>query len=177
MNQAGPTVTLGIDGHHPALDTQSWAAPGSCLIGRVHLAAGSSVWYNSVLRADNEAITVGENTNIQDGCVLHADPGFPITLGRGITVGHRAILHGCTVEDDCLIGMGAIVLNGAVIGSGTLVAAGTVILEGSKIPPGSLVAGVPGKVRRDAGDQEKTHIHVAADTYVSNAARHRGALD
>lgn len=176
MNASAPTVVLGIDGQEPDLDADSWAAPGSCLIGRVRLAPQSSVWYGAVLRADNETIRVGTATNIQDGCVVHADPGFPATLGSGVTVGHRAVLHGCTVEDDCLIGMGAVVLNGAVIGAGSLLAAGTVVLEGTRIPPGSLVAGIPGKVRREITDEEKARIRLAASNYTGNAARHRAAL-
>lgn len=176
MDAAAPTVVLGIDGHEPHLDATAWAAPGSCLIGRVHLASEASVWYGTVLRADNETIRVGAGTNIQDGCVLHADPGFPVTLGGGVTVGHRAVLHGCTVEDDCLIGMSAVVLNGAVIGAGSLLAAGTVVLEGTKIPPGSLVAGIPGKVKREITGEERSRIRFAAQNYTGNAARHRAAL-
>jgi carbonic anhydrase/acetyltransferase-like protein (isoleucine patch superfamily) len=177
MNASAPTVVLGIDGQQPDLDTDAWAAPGSCLIGGVYLASKASVWYGAVLRADNETIRVGTGTNIQDGCVLHADPGFPASLGTGVTVGHRAVLHGCTVENDCLIGMGAVVLNGAVIGAGSLLAAGTVVLEGATILPGSLVAGIPGKVRREVTDEEKTRIRLAASRYMDNATRHRLALN
>ncbi|MFR9729856.1 gamma carbonic anhydrase family protein [Saccharopolyspora sp. MS10] len=180
MNAPNPTAdqvrTIAIDGHHPQLAEGAWAAPGATLIGRVHLGADANVWYGAVLRGDNEHITIGAATNVQDGCVVHADPGFPATLGRDITVGHRAVLHGCTIGDGTLIGMGAVVLNGAVIGEGCLVAAGAVVLEGAEIPPGSLVAGTPGKVRRDLTDEERTVLGLSAQNYVTNAARHRDAL-
>lgn len=176
MDASTPKLVLGLDDWQPDMDDSAWAAPGSYLIGAVQLAADVSVWYGAVLRADNETIRVGAGSNIQDGCVVHADPGFPAVLGSGVTVGHRAVLHGCTVEDGCLIGMGAVVLNGAVIGGGSLLAAGTVVREGAKIPPGSLVAGVPGKVRREVTDEEKTRIRLAARRYVANADRHRTAL-
>lgn len=176
MNASAPTVVLGLDGQEPTLDADAWTAPGSCLVGNIHLGPKASVWYGAVLRADNDTIRVGAGTNIQDGCVVHADPGFPVSLGSGVTVGHRAVLHGCTVEDDCLIGMGATVLNAAVIGTGSLLAAGTVVLEGMTVPPGSLVAGVPGKVRRAITDEEKARIRLAARNYTGNAARHRLAL-
>jgi carbonic anhydrase/acetyltransferase-like protein (isoleucine patch superfamily) len=176
MSAAAPSLVLGIDGHEPDLDPQAWAAPGSSLIGRVRLAAGASVWYGAVLRGDNETITVGANSNIQDGCVVHADPGFPATIGREVTVGHRAVLHGCTVADESLIGMGAVLLNGSTIGQGCLLAAGTVVLEGAEIPPGSLVAGIPGRVRRELTDDERAMLRTSAQSYTSNAARHRQAL-
>jgi carbonic anhydrase/acetyltransferase-like protein (isoleucine patch superfamily) len=176
MNAAAPNLVLGIDGHEPDLDPQAWAAPGSSLIGRVRLAAGASVWYAAVLRGDNETITVGANSNVQDGCVVHADPGFPATIGREVTVGHRAVLHGCTVADESLIGMGAVLLNGSAIGQGCLLAAGTVVLEGTEIPPGSLVAGIPGRVRRELTDDERAMLRASAQEYTRNAARHRQAL-
>jgi carbonic anhydrase/acetyltransferase-like protein (isoleucine patch superfamily) len=142
----------------------------------VRLGEGANVWYGAVLRGDSAEITIGANTNIQDGCVVHADPGFPTTLGAGVTVGHRAVVHGCTVEDDSLIGMGAVLLNGSVVGKGSLIAAGTVLLEGTEIPPGSLVAGTPGKVRRELTDEEKAKLLLSAQQYVDLASRHRQAL-
>lgn len=169
-----PTVTLGD--HSPALDPASWAAPGAVLLGAVSLAAGASVWYTAVLRADQAPISVGADSNVQDGCVLHADPDFPVALGRGVSVGHRAVVHGCTIEDDVLIGMGAVVLNGARIGRGSLVAAGAVVLEGAVVPPGSLVAGVPAKVRRETTTEETASIRANARTYVELARRHARAL-
>ena len=166
-------TALHVDGVSPSIDPTAWVASGACCIGSVRLGAEVSVWYTSVLRADSDAITVSARTNIQDGCVLHADPGFPVRVGSGVSVGHRAILHGCTVEDDCLIGMGAIVLNGAVIGAGSLIAAGAVILEGTVIPPGSLVAGVPGKIRRPTTPEEQASIHENARTYLKLATKAR----
>lgn len=168
---------LALDGHEPELAADAWAAPGSTLIGRVQLAAGANVWYGSVLRGDTENISIGANTNIQDGCVVHADPGFPTDIGAGVTVGHRAVLHGCTVGEDSLIGMGAVLLNGSKVGAGSLIAAGTVLLEGTEIPPGSLVAGTPGKVRREVTEQEQEALRLSAHKYVETATRHRQALD
>lgn len=166
-------VSASLEGVGPTIDPSAWVADGVFCIGDVRLSAQVSIWFASVLRADSDVISVGERTNIQDGCVLHADPGFPVHVGAGVSVGHRAILHGCTVEDDCLIGMGAIVLNGAVVGSGTLVAAGAVILEGAVIPPGSLVAGVPGKVRRETTADEQASIRKNASNYLTLAERAR----
>lgn len=167
---------MGIDGIDPDIHAEAFVAPGASLIGRVHLAARSSVWYSAVLRGDQETISVGEDSNIQDGCVLHADPAFPATVGDGVTVGHKAVVHGCTVEAGSLIGMGAVVLNGAHIGAGSLVAAGAVVLEGTEIPPGSMVAGTPGKVRRDLSDDEQAALRASAEHYVQLAAKHRNAV-
>ncbi|GAA0529945.1 gamma carbonic anhydrase family protein [Saccharopolyspora subtropica] len=175
MNQDHP-FTLAVDETTPQIDESAFVAPGAALIGRVRLAAQSSVWYNAVLRGDMEDISLGTGSNIQDGCVVHADPGFPATIGNGVTVGHKAVLHGCTVEDGCLIGMGAVVLNGARIGAGSLVAAGTVVLEGTDIPPGSMVAGTPGKIRRDLTAEEQTGLTLSAEHYIALAAKHRQAL-
>ena len=169
--------SLTLDGHTPELATDSWAAPGSTLIGRVHLNSGANVWYGAILRGDTETISIGANTNIQDGCVLHADPGYPTQVGRGVTAGHRAVLHGCTIGDDTLIGMGAVVLNGCTIGQGCLIAAGTTLLEGTDIPDGSLVAGTPGKIRRELTEDEQAGLRLSASTYVDYAAKHRQALD
>jgi carbonic anhydrase/acetyltransferase-like protein (isoleucine patch superfamily) len=128
-----------------------------------------------VLRADGDAITVGAGSNVQDGCVVHADPGFPASIGDGVVVGHGAVVHGCTVEDGALIGMGSTVLNGARIGAGSLVAAGAVVLEGTQVPPGSLVAGVPAKVRRPLTQDEAAGIRAGAADYVARAKHHAGA--
>lgn len=125
-----------------------YVAPNAAVIGDVRLGDMASVWFGATLRGDNEPIVIGEGSNVQDGCVLHVDPGFPLTLGRGVTVGHNAIVHGCTVGDDSLIGMGATVLNGAVIGRGCLIGAGALVTEGKEIPDGALVIGAPGKVAR-----------------------------
>lgn len=167
---------MGIDGIDPHIHPEAFVAPGASLIGRVHLAARCSVWYSAVLRGDQENIRVGEASNIQDGCVLHADPAFPATVGDGVTVGHKAVVHGCTVDDDSLIGMGAVVLNGAHIGAGSLIAAGAVVLEGTEIPPGSMVAGTPGKVRRELSADERAALKASAEHYVQLAAKHRSAV-
>jgi carbonic anhydrase/acetyltransferase-like protein (isoleucine patch superfamily) len=161
----------------PELDENAFVAPGAVVVGRVRLAAGSSVWYNAVLRAEAEPITLGERSNLQDAVVCHVDAGFPVKVGAGVSVGHRAVLHGCTVEDDCLIGMGATILNGAVIGAGSLVAAGAVVLEGTVVPPGSLVAGVPGKVRRELTADERAGIRRNAEAYRAHVARHTAPVD
>lgn len=156
----------------PDLYPGSWVAPGAWLIGDVRLAAGVSVWYTAVLRADGASISIGDASNIQDGCVLHADPGLPVTVGARVTVGHRAILHGCVIDDDVLVGMGATVLNGARIGHGSIIAAGAVVLAGATIPPYSLVAGVPGKVRRETTADERTTTVANSDSYLALARLH-----
>ncbi|MHA7985668.1 gamma carbonic anhydrase family protein [Rathayibacter sp. CAU 1779] len=153
----------------------AWVAPGAQLIGAVTLHDRASVWYNAVLRSDNEPIVIGERSNIQDNCSCHVDTGFPLTLGSGVSVGHNAVLHGCTIEDDVLIGMHATVMNGAVIGSGSLVAAGALVTAGTIVPPRSLVAGVPAKVRRELSDEEVAGIRRNADVYLEHLELHRGA--
>jgi carbonic anhydrase/acetyltransferase-like protein (isoleucine patch superfamily) len=164
-----------VSGMSPSVADNAWVAPGAHVIADVRLAAGVSIWYAAVLRGDLDSIEFGENSNFQDGCVAHTDPGFPVVVGRNVSVGHRAVLHGCTVEDDSLIGMGAMVLNGAHIGAGSLVAAGSVVLEGTRIPPGSLVAGLPAKVRRPLTAEEREGLRGNAADYVELVARHRQA--
>ncbi|WP_400995970.1 gamma carbonic anhydrase family protein [Agromyces sp. GXQ0307] len=161
----------------PELEPSAFVALGAVIVGQVRLRARSSVWYNAVLRAEAEPITLGERSNLQDGVVCHVDAGYPVTVGAGVSVGHRAVLHGCTVEDDCLIGMGATILNGAVIGRGSLVAAGAVVLEGTVVPPGSLVAGVPGKVRRELTADEQAGIRRNAEAYLAHVDRHTAPVD
>ncbi|MGC0273364.1 gamma carbonic anhydrase family protein [Pseudactinotalea sp. Z1739] len=168
-------AAIEFEGRAPQVHHDAWVAATATLIGEVVLAEAASVFYGSVLRADGARITIGERSNVQDGCVMHADPGVPVTVGTNVSVGHRAILHGCTVEDDSLIGMGAVVLNGARIGRGTLVAAGAVVPEGAQIPPGSLVAGVPAKVRRELDEAQIEGLRQNAATYVDLARRHREA--
>ncbi|MGW6427068.1 gamma carbonic anhydrase family protein [Nocardia sp. NPDC055053] len=168
-------MIIKVSGFAPEIDDTAWIAPNATVIGRVSLAAEVGVWYSAVLRGDLEQITLGARTNIQDGCVLHADPGFPLTVGSGVSVGHNAILHGCTIGDDVLVGMGATVLNGAVIGAGSLIAANALIPEGAQIPPGSLVAGVPGKVRKELTEAQQDGIKLNAAVYVHNLAAHRTA--
>jgi carbonic anhydrase/acetyltransferase-like protein (isoleucine patch superfamily) len=167
-------LLIAYEGVEPDVSGSAWVAGGATLIGRVRIGARSSVWFATVLRADGDRIVVGEETNLQDGVVVHADPGFPVSVGDRVSVGHRAVVHGCTVEDDVLIGMGAVVLNGARIGHGSLVAAGAVVLEGTSVPPGSLVAGVPAKVRRQLTDEEVAGVQSNAAGYVLLAARYAG---
>lgn len=159
--------------HVPAVDEHAWLAPNATVVGQVRIHARASVFYGAVLRADMAEIVLGRGSNLQDNVVVHTDYGFPTLIGTGVSVGHAAVVHGCTVEDDCLIGMNATVLNGAVVGAGSLVAGGAVVLEGTKIPPRSLVAGVPAKVRRSLTDEEFAKVVQNAETYVELAAGHR----
>jgi carbonic anhydrase/acetyltransferase-like protein (isoleucine patch superfamily) len=159
----------------PTIDPTAWVAPTATLIGQVFLAENSSVFYGAVLRADVAAISLGAGSNLQDNVTVHCDTGIPTTVGSGVSVGHAAVLHGCTIEDDCLIGMSATVLNHAVIGAGSLVAAGAVVLEGTIVPPGSLVAGVPAKVRRELTAEEREGLTQNASHYLGYAAAHREA--
>lgn len=161
-----------IFGMEPTVDATAWVAPTAALIGDVELHARASVFYGAVLRADRDRIVIGEGSNLQDNVTVHGDPGSPTIVGRGVSVGHAAVLHGCTIGDDCLIGMSATVLGGAVIGSGSLVAAGAVVLEGTVVPPRSLVAGVPAKVRRELSDDEVEAIRRNAETYLMLSSEH-----
>jgi carbonic anhydrase/acetyltransferase-like protein (isoleucine patch superfamily) len=153
------------------VDPSAYIAPSAIVLGDVELAAEASVWLYAVLRGDSASIRVGCQTNVQDLCVLHADPGFPCVLGDRVTVGHAAIVHGATVEDDCMIGMRAVVMNGATIGAGSIVAVGAVVTEGTQVPPGSVVMGVPAKVRREVTVEDQERIRHAANYYVENARR------
>ena len=173
MGSGGGARLVPYGGSTPEVDPEAFVADGATLVGAVRLAADASVWYSSVVRADGAPIEVGAGSNVQDGCVLHSDPDYPVRVGAGCTIGHRAVVHGCTVGDGSLIGMGAVVLNGAVIGAGSLVAAGTVVLEGTEVPPGSLVAGTPGKVKRDVTDAERERIRSGTESYVTRARRYR----
>lgn len=150
----------------------SWVAPNATLVGKVKLEAGASVWFNAVLRGDNELIHIGENSNVQDGTVMHTDMGFALTLGKGVTIGHNVMLHGCTVGDYSLIGINAVVLNGARIGKNCIIGANALIPEGKDIPDGSLVMGSPGKVVRELNDGQKQMLQASAAHYVHNAKRY-----
>ena len=161
-----------LDGIAPQIAPDAWIAPDAQVMGRVVIEEGASVWWGAVLRGDTEEIRISAGANVQDGCVLHTDPGCPLVVGSDVTVGHKAILHGCTVESDVLVGMGAIVMNHARIGTGSLVAAGALVLEGTEVPPGSLVAGVPAKVRRPLTDEEQQHVRLNAEHYVGLARQH-----
>ncbi|PRY41214.1 carbonic anhydrase/acetyltransferase-like protein (isoleucine patch superfamily) [Geodermatophilus tzadiensis] len=149
----------------PAIDPEAFVAPTAVVVGAVTMGPRSSIWYGAVARADAEVIEIGEGSNVQDGSTLHSDPGFPLVVGRGVTVGHRVVLHGARVDDDVLVGMGSVVMNGAHIGSGSIVAAGAVVTQGTQVPPGSLVAGVPAKVVRPATEDDLTHIRLNALSY------------
>jgi len=157
-------------------DDDYWVAPDANLIGRVVLCAGSSVWFGSTLRGDNEIITLGIGSNIQENCVLHTDIGYPLSIGENCTVGHKAMLHGCTIGDQTLIGMGATVLNGARIGANCLIGAGALVTEGKDIPDGSLVVGAPGKVIRALDADAIAGLLQSAKHYQENARRFRADL-
>jgi carbonic anhydrase/acetyltransferase-like protein (isoleucine patch superfamily) len=164
-----------FDSQEPLVPDTAFVAPNATLVGQVTLGAHSVVMFGAVLRADRDAIHLGAGSNLQDNVVVHGDPGFPARIGTGVSVGHSAVVHGATIEDDCLIGMNATVLNGSVIGRGSLVAAGTVVLEGAIIPPGSLVAGVPGKVLRQLTEEEQHAIRQNALTYQELGRTYKGA--
>lgn len=157
----------------PEVSPDCYVAPGATLVGAVALRSRASVWFGAVIRADGAPIEIGEGSNVQDGCVLHSDPDFGITVGQGVSIGHGAVVHGCTVEDGVLVGTGSVVLNGAVVGHGSLVAAGAVVLEGAVIPPDSLVAGVPGRVKRRVTDEERARMRADTTLYVERAATYR----
>ncbi|MFJ8394247.1 gamma carbonic anhydrase family protein [Streptomyces sp. NPDC094144] len=174
---AEQALITAMGGQEPDIDPSAFTAPTSVVIGEVTMAAGSSVWYHAVLRADCGPIVIGAGSNIQDNCSVHVDPGFPVTVGERVSVGHNAVLHGCTVEDDVLIGMGATVLNGAHIGAGSLVAAQALVPQGMRVPPGSLVAGVPAKVKRQLTQEELDGVKFNAVGYVELAKAHREAFE
>ncbi len=166
-----------LDGTAPSLAEGSWVADSAEVVGQVHLAEDTSVWFGAVVRGDQpEPITIGARSNIQDGSVLHADAGVPLHIGADVTVGHNVILHGCTVGDGCLIGMGAVVLNGAVIGKGCLVGAGALVTEGQQIPDGSLVVGAPAVVKRQLSPEQQARLALSAAHYVHNARRYAKGL-
>jgi len=154
----------------------SWIAPQAVVVGNVHLHAGASVWFNAVVRGDNEPIVIGEGSNVQDAAVLHSDPGSPLTIGKGVTIGHHAMLHGCTVGDHTLIGINAVVLNGAVIGKHCIIGANALVTEGKQIPDGSLVVGSPAKVVRELSEEQRQGLEENAAHYVANAVRFAAGL-
>lgn len=153
-----------------------WIADSATVVGRVFLGHRASVWFNVVIRADGDDIVIGDDTNIQDGSVLHVDPGKPLHIGRGCTIGHKVMLHGCDIGDNSLIGINAVVLNGARIGNNCLIGANALIAEGKEIPDGSLVVGSPGRVVRTLTDEEQQRLKSSAEHYVQNAARFRATL-
>jgi carbonic anhydrase/acetyltransferase-like protein (isoleucine patch superfamily) len=165
-----------LDGVEPQIDADAWVAPGAQVMGRVSLGPGVGIWFGATLRGDNEPIVVGEATNIQENCVLHTDMGYPLTIGRDCTIGHKAMLHGCTIGDGTLIGMGATILNGARIGKGCLIGACALVTEGKEIPDGSLVMGSPGRVVRQLDETARARLLASAAGYRANAARFRAGL-
>jgi len=169
-------MLISLDGAAPKFEpSNAWIAPNAAVIGKVSLAAGASVWFGAVLRGDNEPISIGARTNIQDLCVLHTDPGFALTIDEDCSIGHRAMLHGCTIGAGSMIGIGAIVLNGARIGKGCLIGAGAVVTEACEIPDNSLVVGMPGKVKRSVSAEQFKYILDNAADYARRAERYRAA--
>ena len=165
-----------ISGQRPTVAEDAWVAPSADLIGDVHLAALASVWFGAVIRADNTPITIGARSNIQEGAMLHSDPGVPCTVGEDVTVGHHAILHGCTIGDRTLIGMGATILNRAVIGEDCLVGAGALVTEGKVFPPGYLIVGSPAKAIRPLDDAAKAMLKLSAALYASKQREYAADL-
>lgn len=165
-----------LDDIAPQIDPTAWVAPDANVIGKIVLEAGSSVWFSATLRGDNEEIRLGANSNIQENCVLHTDMGYPLVIGANCTIGHKAMLHGCTIGEGSLIGMGATILNGAKIGRGCLIGAGALVTEGKEIPDGSLVMGAPGKVVRTLDAAAQARLIQSAASYRDNARRFRAGL-
>lgn len=161
----------------PKIAPSAFVAPGSYLIGSVYLAEESSVWYGAVLRGDAEAIRIGARTNVQDGCVLHADPGYPAVVGEGCVVGHGAVLHGCQIKAGCLIGMRSTILNGAKIGAGSVVAAGALVPEGREFPARSMIVGVPARHVGEVSEEQTQDIARGVRSYIERAAEHRESLE
>lgn len=168
-------LIMPFDGHRPEIHDDAWVAPNAAVIGKVRLAADANVWFGAVLRGDIDEIVLGERSNLQDNAVIHTEAGSPTIVGADVSIGHGAVVHGCTIEDGCLIGMNATVLNGAVVGAGSLVAAGALVLEGTVVPPRSLVAGVPAKVRRELTDDEVAGLLGNSARYVPRSKLYRAA--
>ncbi|MEQ1944525.1 gamma carbonic anhydrase family protein [Mesorhizobium sp. VNQ89] len=162
-----------IDGKEPQFADRktNWIAPDATLVGKVHLGRDVSIWFGVAIRGDNEPIVIGESSNVQEHTIIHTDPGFPLTIGAGCTIGHRALLHGCTIGENSLVGMGAIILNGAKIGRNSLVGAGALVTEGKKFPDNSLIVGAPAKVVRTLDDEAVARLRASAQHYVANGRR------
>jgi carbonic anhydrase/acetyltransferase-like protein (isoleucine patch superfamily) len=165
-----------LDGKQPQVAATAWVADSAQVMGAVNLHAGASVWFGSVLRGDTETIEIGEGSNIQDGSVLHADHGKPLVVGKHVTVGHMVMLHGCTIGDESLIGIGAVILNGAKIGKNCLVGAGSLVTEGKEFPDGSMIMGSPAKVVRELSSEQIEGLRQSAKHYVANAQRFQTTL-
>ena len=165
-----------LDGIAPKLADDVWIAPNAQVMGRVEMAMGSSVWFGAVLRGDNDLISIGARSNIQDNSVLHTDPGLPLIIGEGVIIGHQAMIHGCTIGDNSLIGIGATILNGAKIGKNCLIGAHALITEGKEIPDNSMVIGAPGKVVKTLSESQMAMLRLNAEIYVKNAQRFAAGL-
>ncbi|WP_284163144.1 gamma carbonic anhydrase family protein [Frigidibacter sp. SD6-1] len=165
-----------LDGIRPEIGRDVWIAPGAHVMGKVALEDEVGIWFGVTMRGDNELIRIGRGSNVQENCVLHTDMGFPLTVGADCTIGHKAMLHGCTIGDGTLIGMGATILNGAVIGSGCLIGAGALVTEGKHIPDGSLVMGAPGRVVRELDAEARARLLKSAEGYRANARRFAAGL-
>ncbi|UTT51303.1 gamma carbonic anhydrase family protein [Microbacterium maritypicum] len=175
MSIASGASVLSLPNTTPSIDATAFVADGARIVGDVSLAAGCSVWYNAVLRGDSAGIVIGPGSNVQDNVSVHVDAGHPVVIGSKVSVGHNAIVHGCTIGDGTLVGMGSVILSGAVIGDGCLIAGGAVVLGGAEIPPGSLVAGVPAKVRRALTEEERAGLIANADIYLGHSQTHSAA--
>lgn len=169
-------ATYRIGTSTPTVDAGAWIAPGAHVVGQVTIAAQCGVWFGAVVRGDNEPIYIGQGSNVQEGAVLHTDPGFPLSIGEGVTVGHQAMLHGCTVGDGCLIGIQAVVMNGATLGRECLVAAGALITEGKSFPDRSLILGSPAKAIRPLTDQELAALRKSAEVYIAKTIAYAADL-
>lgn len=177
MSIAAGASILALPDRIPELDDTAFVADGARIVGAVSLGPVASVWYNAVLRGDSALIIIGPGSNVQDNVSIHVDAGHPVVVGSQVSIGHNAVVHGCTIGDGSLIGMGAVVLSGAVIGEGCLIAGGAVVLGGTEVPPGSLVAGVPAKVRRALSDDERASLVANAAIYLEHAATHVRATE
>ncbi|MGH3689522.1 MAG: gamma carbonic anhydrase family protein [Microbacterium sp.] len=175
MSIAARASVLALPNSTPSIDPTAFVADGARIVGDVSLAAGSSVWYNAVLRGDSAEIVIGPGSNVQDNVSVHVDSGHPVIVGAKVSIGHNAVVHGCTIGDGTLIGMGSVILSGAVIGAGCLIAGGAVILGGTDVPAGSLVAGVPAKVRRTLSEEEQANLIANADIYLGHLQTHAAA--
>lgn len=176
MSISPSASVLALQYKTPSIAADAFVADGARIVGEVTLQAGSSVWYNAVLRADSAGITIGRGSNVQDNVSVHVDSGHPVVIGENVSIGHNAVVHGCVIGDGSLIGMGSVILSGAVIGKGCLIAGGAVVLGGTEIPDGSLVAGVPAKVRRELSEEERVGLLQNAEIYHQHLTVHQDAV-
>ena len=154
-------------------DDNFWIAPNASVIGEVNLERDASIWFNAILRADNEPITIGEGSNVQDGAIIHTDPGYACNIGKKVTVGHMAMLHGCSIGDGSLIGIGSVVLNGAKIGRNCIIGSKALVTEGMEVPDGSMVLGIPGKIKKTLTEEEQSVVPLGAEHYIDNYKKYK----